>query len=82
MFNNKKFEGIHYSRFVASWTNTVGPMTPEFIDWMKTITVNGRRVPDDVIDEIYEMGNTGMFELEISAVAFAEKLKNNKKESA
>jgi len=76
MFNNKKFEGIHYSRFIASWTNVNGAIGPEFRDWMGKITVNGRKIPDNIIEEIYDMGTCGMFELEVSAAAFIVPIKN------
>lgn len=75
MFENKKFEGIHYSRFIASWTNEVGFVSYEMKDWLKTITINDKHLPDDVIEEIYEMGSTGKLELETSAKFFAKKLK-------
>ena len=73
MFDNKKFEGIHYSRFIASWTNEVGPVFYEFKDWLRTLTINGKKIPESVIDEIYEMGSTGKLELELSAKAFYKK---------
>lgn len=76
MFENKVYEGIHYSRFIASWTNVVGPVTYEIKDWLRSLRINGKQMPESVIDEIYEMGETGKLELETSARAFKEKLLN------
>ena len=73
MFENKKFEGIYYSRFVASWVNTNGKIyRDEFMEWLKTITVNGKHLPEEVIYEITEMGTNGKLELEIQARQFKE----------
>jgi len=76
MFENKAYEGIYYSRFIASWTNEVGPVTYEMKDWLRSLNINGKQMPESVIDEIYEIGSTGKLELEISAKAFKEKLLN------
>jgi hypothetical protein len=63
-FENKIFEGIYYSRFIASWTNIRGKVTPEIKVWLRTLTVNKKRIPEDVIQEIYGLGCDGKFELE------------------
>lgn len=71
MFENKNFEGIHYSRFVASWTNVNGKIyRDEFMDWLRTIEINGKKMPEDVISDIAEMGCCGKLELEIQAKQF------------
>ena len=72
MFTNKLYEGIYYSRIVASWTNKRGAVTPRFKKWLKTITINGKPIPEDVIDEIYFFGTNGKLELEESAKRFIE----------
>ena len=74
MFENKKFEGIEYTRFIASWTNEVGTITSEFKDWLKTIKVNGKKLPEEIIDDIYELGTCGKMELELSAKYFYKKI--------
>jgi hypothetical protein len=78
MFENKIFEGIHYSRFIASWTNQVGIVDYHFKDWLKSLTINGKVIPEEVIEEIYELGTNGKLELETSALIF---LKNYKEEA-
>lgn len=71
MFENKVFEGIHYSRFIASWINKSGVgLGRQFIEWLKTLTINGRSIPDNVIREIYNFGTNGKLELEESARNF------------
>lgn len=70
MFENKVFEGIYYSMFVASWVNTRGKVDYRFKEWLRSITVNGNQIPEDVIKEIYEFGTAGKFELEHSAKNF------------
>lgn len=73
MFENKKFEGIYYSRFIASWINVGGKMNRRFADWLRTIEVNGKDIPEDVIREIYNLATNGKLELENSAEKFLEK---------
>ena len=71
MFENKTFEGIYYSRFIASWVSTNGKIyRDEFMDWLRTIEVNGKRMPEEVINDVVEMGTCGKLELEIQARQF------------
>lgn len=70
MFTNKEFEGIYYSRFIASWVKKKGKITWEFQEWLKSLTINGKRIPDDVIQDIYNLGTCGKLELETSAMKF------------
>lgn len=72
MFTNKIYEGIFYSIFVASWTNTRGTVTPRFKKWLKSLTINGKPIPEDIINEIYLFGTNGKLELEESAKRFIE----------
>lgn len=74
MFENKIYEGIYYSRFVASWTNEVGSITHDFKDWLRTLTINGKKIPENIIQEIYEFGCNGKLELELSAKGFYKML--------
>ena len=74
---NKTFEGIFYSRFIASWNNaTVGRYSDSRLDeraftkWLMTIKVNGKEIPNDVIREIRELKTSGKFELEEWAKKF------------
>ena len=65
MFENKEFEGIYYSRFVASYVKVRGKINPiEFKDWLRSLTINGKKIPEDVIFDIYDLGTSGKLELE------------------
>lgn len=89
MFENKIYEGIHYSRFVASWYNAGGESIngvervnrrgeptklvrgrEVFKNWLRTLTINDKPIPEEVINEIAEFGANGKLELETSARAF------------
>ena len=89
MFNNKVYEGIHYSRFIASWYNAGGESIngvervnkrgeptkfvrgrTVFKNWLRTLTINDKPIPEEVINEIAEFGANGKLELETSARAF------------
>ena len=73
MFKNKTFEGIHYSRFIASWTNVGGPMNWRFKEWLKTLTINGKSIPEEVVNDIYNLASNGKLELETQAKIFIDK---------
>ena len=71
MLENKMFEGIHYSRFIASWVSKKGKIyKDEFEAWLRRIVINDKHIPEDVIQEIYELGTNGKLELEASASVF------------
>lgn len=76
MLENNAFENIHYSRFVASWNNVMVGRYDKWEDrkafraWLKTITVNGKSLPESVIREICDLKNNGKFELEELARKF------------
>lgn len=82
MFENKYFEGIHYSRFIASWYNVGGKRIHshvdsekrpnEFVRWLKQIVVNDKHMPEEVINDILEMATNGKLELEVNAARFME----------
>ena len=68
MFENKNYEGIYYSRFIASWINVGGRrINYKFKEWLGTLRINGNPIPEGVIQEIYNFGTNGKFELEVSA---------------
>ena len=83
-FENKIFEGIHYSRFIASWFraggnfkdfkitkgNIIKRQLCLFRDWLRSLTINGKNIPEDVIVEIVDMATSGKLELEESAKKF------------
>lgn len=67
MFDNKKTQnGIHYSRFIASWANAGGTDWDEY--FAKWLAENGCTEED--IRAIQEMQMTGKLELEVSAKKF------------
>ena len=76
IFKNKTFEGIYYSRFIASWYNEGGAPNWAMKDWLRTLTVNGKTMPEEVIKEIYNLATNGKLELESSAKNF---IKENRK---
>ena len=73
-FENKTYERIHYSRFIASWINQGGKFDRkgqiQFGDWLDTLTINGKAIPEEVIDDIIDFGSNGKLELQISALKF------------
>lgn len=65
MFENKTFEGIYYSRFVASYVKVRGKIyLDDFRAWLRQLIINGKQLPDDVIRDICELGTNGKLELE------------------
>ena len=71
MFENKTFEGIYYSRFIASWINEGGGKCDyRFREWLRTLTINGKAIPEEVIKEIVNLGSNGKMELEHIAKKF------------
>ncbi len=67
-FENKMFEGIHYSRFIASWTNVGGIVTRGGLaNWLRTLTINDKQIPEDVIREIVNFATNGKLELQENA---------------
>lgn len=70
-FENKEFEGIHYSRFIASFANEGGKVrSKSFKCWLKQLIINGKSMPEDVVDEIYFIATNGKLELEDNAAKF------------
>jgi hypothetical protein len=67
MLENKKTQnGIHYSRFIASWVNAGGTDWGEY--FAKWLAENGCTEED--IHAIQEMRMTGKLELEVGAKQF------------
>ena len=67
---NKVFRGIHYSRFVASWTNMGGKTNWMFKAWLAQLTINDEPIPEEIVQDIYDYGTNGKMELEQNAKAF------------
>jgi hypothetical protein len=69
MLENKKHNGIHYSRYIASWRNIGGKyFEEEFIEWLKSEGFN-----EDDARDVREMAMCGKMELEMSAKKFVNK---------
>lgn len=64
MFENRIIEGVHISRYVASWVNEGGKLNYTFKEWLRTLTINGRKLTNDEIYDIYNFGTNGKLELE------------------
>ena len=66
--NAKTHNGIHYSRYVASWLRKGGKIYPEglFYRWLK----EKEQLTEQEINDIYFMMQTGKMELEASAAEF------------
>lgn len=74
MFENKVYEGIYYSRFIASWYNSGGYRIHSYVDsdkrpnyfvrWLKQLRINEKTMPEEVIYDILEMATNGEYELE------------------
>ena len=77
MFENKMFEGIYYSRFIASYIKVRGKIyEDEFRDWLGSLIINGKSMPEDVVWDIYNMATCGKLELETNCRYFI-KMKDN-----
>ena len=79
MFENKVYEGIYYSRFIASWIKAGGSInywarrlgkTTDFVEWLRSLVINGKKMPEDIIYEINDFATCGKLELEYSAKNF------------
>lgn len=73
MLENMKVNGIHMSRYIASWMNAGGEFIGTWEDssfsrWLRTVGVDDEQ---DVHD-IFEMATCGKFELEQSARRYME----------
>lgn len=71
MLENKKHDGIHYSRYIASWRNMGGRFfDEEFKEWLRS-----EGFSDEEIREVKEMATCGKLELETTAKQFINKEK-------
>lgn len=78
MFENKMINGIHISRFIASWEDAGGNCRKDrdlFRKWLSSLIINGRHLTDGEIHDILFIAGNGKMELEDSAKAF---IKENK----
>lgn len=73
MFENKlTHNGIHYSRYIASWQKSgTGYYSDLFKDWLYS-----EGLTDDEVHDIYEMATNGKMELEMSVSRFLQQKKD------
>lgn len=74
-FENKIYEGIHYSRFVASFWRKGGKIR-DFKRWLSSLKINGKHIPEKDIKAIYNYATNGKLELESHAKLWIEADKN------
>lgn len=77
-FENKIIDGIHASRYVASYTHKVGKINFLFKDWLRQLVINGRNLTEEEIRYIYNYATNGKLELEDNAVVWLDKLRKEK----
>lgn len=67
-FENKvSSQGIHYSRYIASWVNELRhPEKFSFRQWLS----EELKLPEEEVKDIYDMYTNGKLELEVSASKF------------
>ena len=76
ILENKKVEGVHYSRFIASYVNSGGELYyDEFKAWLEHLNI----LSEQDISNIIEMANCGKLELEMDAKLFLKATKNQTK---
>lgn len=78
-FENKLINGIHVSRYVVSWVKAGGNLLgsrrkSKFIDWLKTLKINGRTLTEEEIDFIWNFASSGKMELESKASKFLKEI--------
>ena len=66
-FQNKEWNGIYYSRIIASWVRVGGSLKDggKFRKWMKSIGI-----PEETVWDIYNLATNGKLELQTSALKF------------
>ena len=75
--NAKTHNGIHYSRYIASWRRQGGMIYPDglFEKWLREV----EKLTDEEISDIMLLETNGKMELETSASLFMH-LKENKED--
>lgn len=73
-FKNKVINGIHCSRYVASWKATGLKTNYLFKLWLEQLVINGRKLTEGEVKFIYNFGTNGKLELESDAKFFAKKV--------
>ena len=73
--DNEKIKGIHKSRYVASWDNTlrrlgIASCFGDIKDWLRALEIEGETLTEDEIDAIVFFAENGKMELEHDAERF------------
>lgn len=72
-FENRMIKGIHKSRYVASWVKAGenffrgGEM---FKKWLEQLVIDGEKLTEEEVKEIYKFATNGKLELQINAKSF------------
>lgn len=74
MFENKSINGIHASRYIASWVRAGGALyygedIHNFYKWLLSLDIT-----EDEAKHIKRLAENGKLELEVSAEAFIKEL--------
>lgn len=73
MFENRLYNGIHATRYIASWLNAGGWMwMGDFEDWLMSFGLSAQEAR-----EIWNMAICGKLELENNAEKFISKLEES-----
>lgn len=68
MLENKKLDGVHYSRYIASWKNEGGDISYGDCGFSRWLRSHG--ATDREVTEITEMALMGRMELEFDCMKF------------
>ena len=78
MFENKLYNGIHATRYIASWYNSGGgPWLGDFEDWLMSLGLTAAEAR-----EIWNMASCGKLELETSAKKFIDEVRQTLEEES
>lgn len=75
-FKNSLVNGIHKSRYIASWIYAGGELhgskggNHKFVQWLKTLIINDRHLTEDEIKSIDFFARNGKLELQELAKEF------------
>ena len=71
MFENKKFNDIHATRYIASWFNSGGSRyVCDFEDWLMSLGFTAEEAR-----YVWNMATCGKLELEVDAKKFIDELR-------
>lgn len=78
MFENKKFNDIHATRYIASWHNSGGTLyMGDFEDWLMSLGLTSEEAR-----YVWNIANCGKLELEVDAKKFIDELRQTLEEES